>query len=90
MPNADQIIHIFLIIQLGFFIWLVPDDGGYLDADELLLALCSQLVGAALNLAVRPRLLLRRHHDPCDIDIQLKAQCHNQNLIPLKELDNFA
>ena len=86
MPNADQIIHIFLIIQSGFFIWLVPDDGGYLDADELLLALSGQLILAALNLAVRPRFLLRRHHDPPDIHIQLEAQCLNNNLIPLQSV----
>lgn len=63
---------------LGIFPFggLVPNDGGYLDANELLLALVRQLVGAALNLAVRPRFVLRRHHDPRDIHIQLKSEVY--------------
>ena len=43
-----------------FSIWLVPDDDGYVDADELLLALGRQLLVASRKLAIGLRLLRLR------------------------------
>merc|ERR1719150_2968908 len=49
---------------------LVANDGGYFEADELLLAPRLQLLHVARGLAVLPWLLLRRHHNPRDVNIQ--------------------
>ena len=53
---------------------LVADDSGNLNTDDLLLALACQLLSATLDLAFRlVGLAFRRHQDPRNINIQLKA-----------------
>jgi len=49
---------------------LVANDGGYLDAHELLFAPRRQLLDVTRGLTVPPWLLLRRHHNPRDVNIR--------------------
>ena len=53
--------------------WLVFNDGRYLEADELLLAPRRQLLDVTRGLTVPPWLLLRRHHNPRDVNIRLEG-----------------
>ena len=55
------------------FSGFVANDGGYLDAHELLLAPRRQLLDVTGGLTVPPWLLLRRHHNPRDVNIQLEG-----------------
>ena len=52
---------------------LVANDGGYLDAHELLFAPRRQLLDVTRGLTVPPWLLLRRHHNPRDVNIRLEG-----------------
>jgi len=52
------------------FSGFVANDGGYLDAHELLLAPRRQLLDVTRGLTVPPWLLLRRHHNPRDVNIR--------------------
>ena len=60
-------------LPLAFLLGLVSNDGGYLEADELLLAPRLQLLDVTRSLTVLPWLLLRRHHNPRDVNIQLEG-----------------
>ena len=55
------------------FSGFVANDGGYLDAHELLLAPRRQLLYVTRGLTVPPWLLLRRHHNPRDVNIRLEG-----------------